>query len=177
MSSLISVDATFTVGVGCDLVGGFYLARGLLTKPVEIAERSATLLGHSPPVMAGLIKAKAEGEFGIAALALGFLLQAGGYLALIGGVHVTTGGIRPVLAAGLALVVVTALVLLAEWFLRWRVRSLTGAVARATHGENPEPEMTPRLMALIGQALGYGDVDPEDPQAVRRYVDRHFGSQ
>jgi hypothetical protein len=170
MSSLISIDDAFVVGVSCDLVGGVFLARGLLAKPVKIAERASTIVGASPPVMAGLIKARADGEFGIAALALGFLLQAGGYLALVGEVRVSSGGIRPSLAVALALIVAGALCLLAAHILPMRIRAHVRAVARVRRPDEPK-----RTMALIGKSLGFGDVDSEDPKAVDDYVRRHFG--
>jgi len=48
VSSLLSIDDLFAVGVGCDLLGGWYLGRGLLVKPVEVVDRAATVTGANP---------------------------------------------------------------------------------------------------------------------------------
>jgi hypothetical protein len=73
----VSIEDLFMVGVGCDLVGGLFLARGLLISPVEVVDRAERFAGGNPVAMAGQIKSKADGEFGIVTLAVGFLLQAG----------------------------------------------------------------------------------------------------
>jgi hypothetical protein len=174
MPNAISLDDAFVVGVACDLMGGWFLGRGLLAKPVEVAERAANIVGASPPVMAGLIRARADGEFGLSTLALGFVLQAGGYLALIGGAHATDGGLRWPLAIVLALLVLGALVLVAEHALPWRIRVLAWSVARADVEHKGGSLTAEQALALIGRSLGFGEVDVTDEEATAAYVREHF---
>jgi hypothetical protein len=175
VSSIVSLDDVFVVGVGCDLVGGWFLARGLLVNPVEVRERAASLTGGSPPVMAGMIRSKAEGEFGLAALTLGFLLQAGGYLAVMGGVQPTTGGLRWPLAIVLAGIVVGGLLLIAEQVVPRRIQHHARAVAPVDAARSGEEVTEERSLAFLGMSLGYGEVDMNDGDAVAAYVREHFG--
>ena len=75
-AGLFSLDDAFVVGVGCDLVGGWFLGRALLTKPVVVRERAATRVGVSPPAMAGMIASQVDGEFGLVVLALALQTRA-----------------------------------------------------------------------------------------------------
>jgi len=85
MTSPFSVEDAFTVGVSFDLLGGYLLGRGLLASPSEIAQRGSTRWGWNPADMIGQIRAGADGRIGLVSVAAGFILQAGGYVALIAG--------------------------------------------------------------------------------------------
>ena len=77
-SDPLSVGDLFIVGVAFDLLGGYYLARGLLLKPLDVAQWVATLTGGNPYAAASHITAAADARVGLLYLAVGFLLQAGG---------------------------------------------------------------------------------------------------
>lgn len=177
MANPFSVDDLFTVGVSFDLLGGYLLGRGLLATPLDIARRTQTLVGANPPEMVSQIEARADGQAGLIALLAGFLLQAAGYLALIAGVKVNTGGGRAALAALLAL-----LAAVIAWLVIGRVRQrllrrLVVDVARANpQTDNMEQYPDAQVLVSLGCHLGIGfDSDINDAQAVQAYARNHFG--
>jgi hypothetical protein len=110
MTDPLSVDNLFTVGVSFDLLGGYLLGRGLLSTPGEIARRNTNPFQASFNAAEAVsqVRSRADAQVGLVSLMIGFLLQAGGYVALIAGVKVKTGGERAALAVGLALAVALA---------------------------------------------------------------------
>jgi hypothetical protein len=68
----------FTVGVALDLLGGLLLGRGLLTSSRGMLNNAALIIGANPMQIASSIEAKVDGWAGLTALAVGFVLQAGG---------------------------------------------------------------------------------------------------
>lgn len=119
MANPLSVDDLFTVGVSFDLLGGYLLGRGLLSTPQEIARRNTNpyQASFNAAEAVSQVRSRADAQIGLASLMLGFLLQAGGYVAVIGGVKVKTGGERAALAVGLALAVA-----LAAWLVFRRIQ-------------------------------------------------------
>ncbi len=105
MTIPLSVDDLFTVGVSFDLLGGYLLGRGLLASSLDIARRNTSLFGRgfNAPEAVSHIRSRADAVAGLLSLAIGFLLQAGGYVTLIAGATVDTGAIRALAATGLAL--------------------------------------------------------------------------
>jgi hypothetical protein len=80
----LAVADLFVVGLGFDLVGGWFLARGLIARPGIIVQRNATFLGSSAPGAFAAAEDRVDGQFGVAALMFGFLLQAIGYMLDLG---------------------------------------------------------------------------------------------
>jgi hypothetical protein len=179
MTNPFSVEDSFTIGVAFDLLGGYLLGRGLLASPYEIAQRESTRWGWNSAEVIGQIRAGADARVGLASLAIGFVLQAGGYVALIAGAAVSTGGPQAVLSVALAVVAGFG-----WWFLLRRVhihlvKRLVVAVARTNpvSGDLGELPDGGRLLAL-GQELGF--LASEAPVAgnygaLDRYAQRHFG--
>jgi hypothetical protein len=100
---VLSVEDAFTTGVAFDLLGGYLLARGLLADPRDMAHRASTVVGYNGAIVEREVRARIDGVAGIAGLGLGFLLQFGGYVALIGGAKLaTTGAEAALLAVGVA---------------------------------------------------------------------------
>lgn len=178
MTSPFSVYDSFTVGVSFDLLGGYLLGRGLLASPSEIAQRGSTRWGWNSADMIGQIQAGADGRVGLVSLAVGFILQAGGYVALIAGASVQTGGLRAGLSVALAV-----LAAIAWWSVLQRVHSrivkrLVVDVARANpvSGELRERPDGGKLLALgqeLGLLLSEAPV-PGSPGVLDRYAQRHF---
>jgi|ERR1700730_5012487 len=109
---VLSVEDAFTTGVAFDLLGGYLLARGLLSDPRDMAHRASTLVGYNGAIVEREVRARIDGVTGIATLGLGFLLQFGGYVALIGGAKLTTTDAEAaLLAVGVAVVLVAVAVL------------------------------------------------------------------
>lgn len=173
------MDDVFTVGVSFDLLGGFLLGRGLLASPSQIAKRGSTRWGWNPADTIGQIQAGADGRVGLVSLGVGFVLQAGGYVALIAGASVQTGVVRALLAIGIA-----AVAALAWWRALGHVHSrlvkrLVVNVARANpvSGELREHPDAGVLLAL-GQELGFLLTEapaPANQGVLDRYAYRHFG--
>ncbi len=172
--TLLSVEDLFTVGVGFDLFGGVYLGRGLLAKPDVIVARSGSYVGHSPPAMGGLIESRADGEIGLGSILAGFALQAGGYIALLGGTKIETGTSRALFGVGLLVLAIGILAVCALPLRRWRIRSLAVNVARVGFGgERVDPAA--RQLALLGPHLGYPECPPNARWAdVDAYARQHF---
>jgi hypothetical protein len=179
MTSPLSVDDSFTVGVSFDLLGGYLLGRGLLASPSQIARRASTTWGWNSADMIAQIQAGADGRVGLVSLAVGFLLQAGGYVALIAGASVQTG----LATAGVAVVLAVLATVCWHWTLLRAhsriVRGLVVAVARANpvSGELREAPDAGTLVAL-GQELGFFPTEapgPGNPGALARYAQRYFG--
>ncbi len=179
MTRPFSVEDSFTIGVMFDLLGGYLLGRGLLASPYEIAQRGSTRWGWNPPDVIGQIRAGADARVGLASLAIGFTFQAGGYVALIAGSSVQTGGAQAAVSVALAV---------ASAFAWWRVllrvhvrlvKRLVVAVAR-TNPVSGELEKHPdgaRLLAL-GQELGFLLTEAPiagNPGVLDRYAQRYFG--
>jgi hypothetical protein len=179
VSSPFSVDDAFTVGVSFDLLGGYLLGRGLLASPAEIAQRGKTYVGWNSADVIGQIRAGADGRIGLGSLAIGFLLQAGGYVALIAGATLKTGGVRAVAAVVLALGDAFAWWLLLRRVHAWFVKRLAVDVARV-NGESGELGEYPdgRKLLALGQALGFLPTEvmgSGNPGALDRYAKRYFG--
>ena len=179
MTSLLSVDDSFTVGVSFDLLGGYLLGRGLLASPAEIARRGSTYWGWNSAETIGEIRAGADARIGLLSLAVGFILQAGGYVALIAGASVRTGGLRAGLAVALAFVTAVAWWRVLQYLHSRIVKHLVVNVARANaiSGELGEIPDGGKLLAL-GQELGFLLTEvpgPGNPGVLDRYAERYFG--
>jgi hypothetical protein len=165
----LSIDDVFTVGVSLDLLGAYLLGRGLLASPAEIARRGRTLWGSNPADMIAQIRARADGRVGLTSLAWGFLLQAGGYVSLIGGTALKTGALRATASVAFA----AAAGLVAWYVLRRLHRILVMAfvvdVARVdpVSGELRTRPDAGTLLAL-GQELGFLPTASEVPGPGKR---------
>jgi hypothetical protein len=178
----LSVDDAFTVGVSFDLLGGFLLGRGLLAHPAQIANRNThvTVVGsgfNAPEAMAQ-IEARADAVAGLTSLGVGFLLQAGGYVALVAGAHVETGIGRAALSVVLMLVA-AGLAAIAFRRLRWhRILRLTVDVARANpFSGHLEPYPDGQTLLALGRQLGFGFIEAtkEGVTPIGPWAKMHFG--
>jgi hypothetical protein len=183
MAVPLSVDDAFTVGVSFDLLGGFLLGRGLLARPLQIAVRNThvTVVGSrfNAAEAVSQIQSRADASAGLVSLAIGFLLQAGGYVALVAGAKVDTGLVRGVLA------VVLALAAAAGAFLAFRrvrdrlVLRLAVEVARANpfNGRmDDDPDITTLLD--LSRQLGFPpfvEVTDQGTADPAPYLKEHFG--
>jgi hypothetical protein len=175
MASVLSVDDLFTVGVAFDLMGGYFLGRGLVANVPEIVRRTQTYWGSNAVERVTQLQARADGLIGLSLLGVGFALQAGGYLALIGGAGFTTGAGRALVAT--ALMLGTALVALpvcrrlhgkiTRRFVRDAARVMP---ASGTLQDYPDG----RALVEMGQHLGLS-LDSAEPAAIAAFAKRHFG--
>ena len=128
--TVLSLADLFIVGVTFDVLGGYYLARGLLAQPRDIARRTASLFGGNPETPASQVAAGADARIGLVSLTIGFALQAGGYVADVAGATVATGFAETIFAVAIAAAAVLAALVAARPIYRRKVRGLAIGVAR-----------------------------------------------
>lgn len=117
--SLFSLYDLFTVGTAFDLLGAWFLARGLLSSPVQLVRRSSTFVGMNVAMAVESAGEHVDGRFGVLAILGGFVMQAGGYCAYIAAApHVHASGGRALVSIVLA--VLAALIVFLGWR-RWRM--------------------------------------------------------
>lgn len=74
------VEWLFGFGAGIEIVGGAFLALGLIAiSPEQAFQRASTVLGWNGAVLAEIAKNRASAIVGLAGLASGFVLQVIGY--------------------------------------------------------------------------------------------------
>ena len=69
----------FMAGLGFDIAGAFFLARGLLASSIDMARRRRMYSDFSAPLAVGQARDRVDGEVGFFGLMTGFILQAIGY--------------------------------------------------------------------------------------------------
>lgn len=107
MSEYLTLSDLFFVGLALDITGGILLAKGLLLSPRELALLN-TMYGSGEGVHKDRCCNRVYGEFGIAYLTAGFVLQAVGYALQISGHPSETGSDRLLAALAMSGVVITA---------------------------------------------------------------------
>jgi hypothetical protein len=112
LSVLVTQDL-FAAGIGCDIAGGYLVVRGLLLDDIELRRLAGTYVGLSYGDLAARIRDRVDARLGLAALTLGFALQAAGYIAGLWTAPSDHGRNRGI-AAGL-LAIATAIAVLAFW--------------------------------------------------------------
>jgi hypothetical protein len=124
------------------------------------------------------LRSRADAFVGLISLAIGFVLQAGGYVALIAGATIDTGATRAVLAVGLMLVAALIGWLVLREVRLGRVRRLVVGVARADPASglmNPYPDG--RTLLVLSQLLGFPffETSAKGVPDLDAYAKRHFG--
>lgn len=100
LSRYVAFDDLFVIGLALDITGAALLAKGLLESPKTIRREGGTYVGFNSATIVGLVRDRVDAEFGMAALLLGFTIQALAYVLLLGGVVVNDpGGSSEALAA------------------------------------------------------------------------------
>src|SRR4051812_39791358 len=107
---MFSVVDLFITGLGFDIAGALLLARGLLSSAAEIAQLN-TWAGVAGGATVAKVRDRVDAEFGIAALILGFTVQAIGYVVSLPGSTDGAGSI----AVALGGVVVSSVSVLVTW--------------------------------------------------------------
>jgi hypothetical protein len=130
----LSLTDLFLVGLGLDISGAILLAKGLLLSPRELAMLN-TYYGSSNGVHKDRCRNRALGEFGVAYLTAGFVLQAVGYALEIGGHPSRTGSDRL-----FAALVMTAVVLAVAWT-AWALLNTRRVDALLAKAEAKHPEV------------------------------------
>jgi hypothetical protein len=116
-----AVADLFLVGTVLDLLGGVLIAKGLLVSLRVLAARSATFWSSNPHVAVGAVEDRVDASAGLLTLAVGFTLQAAGYVATLAAEpRVAASGARAFTALGLA-VIVAAVSVAAWWAARPRM--------------------------------------------------------
>jgi hypothetical protein len=140
-ADVFTVADLFVVGLALDLVGAYLLARGLLASHPVLAIRATSYWDGNPTVAVGLAEDRADGRFGVAYLALGFAVQAIGYLldlALAPGADASVA--RAAVAGGVALVCAGGAYLLWK---RQRRKALLRTLVEMAHYDTLRNEKTP----------------------------------
>ena len=105
MSAYLTLSDLFFVGLALAITGGILLAKGLLLTPQELAMLH-TMYGSGTGSHKDRCRNRVLGEFGVAYLTAGFVLQAVGYALQISGQSSETGGDRLLAALVMATVAV-----------------------------------------------------------------------
>ena len=106
--SLLVTQDLFAIGVGCDIAGGYLVVRGLLLDDIELRRVVGTYVGLSFGGLVGRIRDRIDARIGLAALTLGFALQAAGYVASLWTPSAQYGRDRAIAAGLIAIVAVIA---------------------------------------------------------------------
>jgi hypothetical protein len=127
VSDYLTLSDLFFVGLALDITGGVLLAKGLLLTPRELALLN-TVYGSGSGVHRDRCRNRVLGEFGVAYLTAGFVLQAVGYALQIGG-HPSETGRGRLLAA----LVMAAIAVAVAWaaFALLHVHRIDSLLARA----------------------------------------------
>jgi hypothetical protein len=171
-----SLEDLFVVGIGFDIAGALLVGRGLLTSPIGIARRATSYLGYSGPLATSQIEDKVDGMAGLAALVLGFILQATGY-AFVLSRHAGGAGHLATAITALALAALAIAFVFGVW---WRLRlplikRQAVEVARFNVFTLPVEVMErpySRLLIAYGEELGFELRTGETDDA---YAHRVFG--
>jgi hypothetical protein len=131
----LSLTDLFLVGLALDVVGVVVLAKGLLLKPDTVLYMSTTYPGTNGYMTVDRAQQRVAAEFGLAYLGIGFLLQAVGYCAEVGGAQTATGAVQlavALLLAGLAVGVASLI-----WITRarWRADLFFNRVLQLQHAQ------------------------------------------
>jgi hypothetical protein len=172
---VFSIDDLFTVGVGFDLMGGYFLGRGLVAGVPEIVRRTESYWGSNAIERVSQLQAGADGVIGLVLLGFGFALQAAGYLALIGGAGFATGTGRALVAAGLMLAAaLVALPVSRRIHGRLTRRFVRNAASVVPASGELLPFPDGRALVEMGQQLGLS-LDSAEPAAISAFAKHHFG--
>ncbi len=101
----LSITDLFVIGLGFDIIGAVLLARGLLLNPSAIA-RLNTWGGLELGDTVDRCRNWVDAAFGLSFLVVGFVSQAAGYGAELGGVDARSGACRAYTATGLGITAV-----------------------------------------------------------------------
>jgi hypothetical protein len=169
---VFSIEDLFTFGLGCDIAGGYLVARGLLASMPVMTRRAATFWDLNPTTFIAQVEDRISGLTGLVALTVGFSAQLVGYIAVIGGAAVSTGGSCRAITAGLVAIGPLAAILLGERRLRpklvWR-HCLEGA--HFTPNKNERSDLPyGRRLHTFGSTLGYTRLDGESDADYARRV-------
>jgi hypothetical protein len=171
-----SLEDLFVVGIGFDIAGAYLVGRGLLASALVVARRSTSNLGYSGQLATSQIEDKMDGAVGLAALVLGFILQATGYAFVLSRQPSEKGDLATAITA-LALALVAITFVLGVWRLIRLplVKREAISVARVNVYAQPvEVKERPygRLLVAYGEELGFELRTDETDEA---YAQRVFG--
>ena len=145
----LQLEDFYAAGIGFDLGGAFLLARGLINKPVELTRISVAFYDSNRFIAVNVAKNRLDAIAGVTGLAVGFTLQATGYVALLWTPHRTgakealTGVLLAVLAAVATVVCGTI----------YRSRGVVPLLVEMSHYTADERMPYPRATILPGAAL------------------------
>jgi hypothetical protein len=115
MCSYLDVQDFFTAGLGCDIGGAYLLAKGLLLGAPDLTRLSGSFYDTNKYAAVSMARDKIDAMSGLAALGVGFLLQAIGYIDGLAGWGGTTTNSGEAAVGALFLVLAIAVVVGAGW--------------------------------------------------------------
>jgi hypothetical protein len=145
----------FLAGLGFDLAGAYLVSRGLLQTTPELAKSGGTVWPLERPRVTYAVEDRCRATVGLGALALGFVLQAAGYVDVLTGAKVHPGAAQALIGVSLAALVVV-LTLLGERALRprWRDRLLVKVARFDPQNGQLRDRPLARLLASYAEELG-----------------------
>lgn len=94
MTTFLTVQDFFAVGLGLDLAGGYLVARGLLSDEADMAT-ARTWAGMGAQATVSKASDRIDAKIGLVSLGTGFSLQVGGYVAAAAGLKAGPTGWLP----------------------------------------------------------------------------------
>jgi hypothetical protein len=168
----LSVTDLFVVGLGFDISGAIFLARGLLVSPEIIAKLSSTYLDMNSGDAVDRCRNRIDAAFGVGCLVVGFVLQASGYALVLHGSSAGTGGSRVFTALFLGVLGVGAA--FGSWAVlhKWLLKRPLVRVAKTSQEGEGEPINWVRRLVVLGLQAGW----PRPPEeSDGNYIKRVFG--
>ena len=171
---MFGLEGVFSAGIGFDLIGAYYVARGLLGSPEAVARRIASLWNGNPANDVSEFQGRNWGLIGIGALILGFSLQAAGWILTAGLSDPPRGS-----AAGvsLSLLIPIGLVYFAERVVRRRwLRTVLREAARYDANEKKKQgRPSAKWLASRGSQAAASSDRQRQGESDEDYVRRAFG--
>ena len=170
--SVFAVQDLFTVGIGCDIAGGYLVVRGLLLGDIEMRRLAGTYVGLSHGELVARAHDRIDARAGLIGLVAGFALQAIAYLLTLAGAGSDrTGPGRAVMAGALA--VAGAGLVLVAWRLG-RERRLRHDIVEISRvdAQNRVKLAAPLrgLLIPLGEEAGFPRQPDESDEAYARRV-------
>jgi hypothetical protein len=160
--SYLELQDVGIAGIGCDLAGGILLGLGLVVGHAELARGAGSFYG-SPGQAVAVAKSRVDALSGLAALGIGFLLQAVDYAASLVTPVAPRRGTAEVLAGVAVGFVALAATLLLGWLHR-RLRLTPTLVEMSRYTpegrlDHPQAGLLPSWLEALGHERRRGEDD------------------
>jgi hypothetical protein len=154
----------FTAGLGFDLGGAFLLARGLISSPAQLNQKAGSFYGSNAYLAVSVARDRIDALSGVSALAIGFLLQTVGYLAILAAEHTERAGRKEAFVGAVLVLGALAITIVVGWFRRQRelmptVVGMSRYTFDGTRLDYPQATLLIKRLEVLGQHRNAGEDD------------------